>query len=62
MHLEPCFEILGYQEGHFPQSELAASQVFSLPIYPGLTRRELEEVVHTLELYVKTHPVEATST
>ena len=61
LHMHPCMEFLGYQEGHFPVSELAAKQVLSVPIYPGLTRRELDEVAHTMELYVKTHPVTAAS-
>jgi dTDP-4-amino-4,6-dideoxygalactose transaminase len=61
IHLQPAFEILGYQAGHFPQSELAAQQVLSLPVYPGLTRQELEEVTHTLDLYVKTHPLQIAS-
>lgn len=59
LHLLPAFEALGYQEGHFPQAELASQQVISLPIFPGLTRHELEEVVHTMDLFVKTHPVTA---
>ncbi|MBI1785537.1 DegT/DnrJ/EryC1/StrS family aminotransferase [Candidatus Sumerlaeota bacterium] len=57
LHLQPCFEMLGYREGHFPVSEAAAKQVLSLPVYPGMTRKELEEVAHTIELYAKTHPL-----
>jgi dTDP-4-amino-4,6-dideoxygalactose transaminase len=56
LHLEPCFEYLGYQEGHFPNAELFTKEVISLPIAPGLTRQELEEVSHALDLFAQTHP------
>ncbi len=59
LHLQPCFETLGYREGHFPVSEMLAKQVLSIPVYPGLTRKELEEVAHTIELYAKTHKLAA---
>lgn len=61
LHLAPCFEYLGYAEGHFPESEKASAEVLSIPVYPGLTRHELEEVVHVMELFVQTHPVPATT-
>lgn len=61
MHLEPCFEMLGYAAGHFPKAEQAAAEVLSLPVFPGLTKRELEEVVHMMDLFVKTHPVPVVS-
>ncbi len=59
LHLQPCFESLGYREGHFPVSELASKQVLSIPVFPGMTRQELDEVAHTLDLYAKTHPLPA---
>lgn len=56
LHLQPCFQYLGYQEGHFPVAEQMAREVLSLPVHPGLTRRELDEVAHALDLFAKTHP------
>jgi len=45
LHLQPCFEYLGYKAGAFPESEKAAKEVISLPIYPELTRAQLDEVI-----------------
>ncbi len=47
LHLQKAFKYLGYKEGDFPQSESAAKEVLSLPIYPEL---EHEKVKYIAEL------------
>ena len=37
LHLQNAYKTLGYIEGDFPNCERAASQVLSLPMFPGLT-------------------------
>lgn len=52
LHLQECFNELGYKEGDCPHSELAAKSVLAVPIYPELTAEQQEYVVNTIDDFV----------
>jgi dTDP-4-amino-4,6-dideoxygalactose transaminase len=43
-HLQPAARDLGYAEGDLPETERAAREVLSIPMYPELTSQQLEYV------------------
>ncbi len=51
LHLQNCFAYLGYKDGQFPESERASKEVLSLPIYPELTRSQLDEVIGAVRTF-----------
>ena len=48
LHLQPCFEKLGYTTGSIPLAEEAAQTVLSLPIFQELTETEIDHVIKTI--------------
>ncbi|HJU84216.1 MAG TPA: DegT/DnrJ/EryC1/StrS family aminotransferase [Holophagaceae bacterium] len=44
LHQQPCFADLGYKPGAFPESEKAAAEVLSIPVFPEMTEAMREEV------------------
>jgi dTDP-4-amino-4,6-dideoxygalactose transaminase len=51
LHLQECYETLGYHKGDFPVAEQAAQEVLSLPIYPELTPDQIAYVVETIKQF-----------
>ena len=47
-HLQPAYADLGYSRGVFPQSENAAKEVLSLPMYPEITDTQIRKVAQGL--------------
>jgi dTDP-4-amino-4,6-dideoxygalactose transaminase len=56
LHLQPAYKHLGYQEGDFPVSEQAASEVVSLPMFPELTKQEIEYTCQKIREWANLSP------
>ena len=52
LHLQPCFTHLGYKKGDFPVTENTADRLLSLPMFPELTREQIEYVVQSIKEYI----------
>lgn len=51
IHTMTGYQYLGYKEGDFPETEAAAKEILSLPMYPTLSNEEVMyvcEVIHKI--------------
>src|SRR5260370_1789498 len=48
MHLQECFQYLGYRAGSLPESEVAAKETLALPVYPELSEEQADYVVNCI--------------
>ena len=51
LHLQKCFEYLGYRKGDFPIAEKLCQTVLALPMFPELTSDEIDFVCDTIRKY-----------
>jgi dTDP-4-amino-4,6-dideoxygalactose transaminase len=49
LHLQPALRYLGYEEGDLPETERAARENFSVPLWSGITQEQQERVVETIQ-------------
>jgi dTDP-4-amino-4,6-dideoxygalactose transaminase len=48
LHLLPAFAALGYGPGDLPRAEVVSHEVLSLPLFPGITAAQQEQVAWSL--------------
>ena len=54
IHTMKAYSYLGYKDGDLPETELAAKEIFSLPMYPTLTDEEIIYVCDQIQVIMKT--------
>ena len=53
LHLQECYQELGYIEGAFPESEKAAQETLALPIYSELSTSQQEYIVEKISKFYR---------
>lgn len=51
VHLVPSFAHLGYKRGSFPNTELLAKEIISLPFHASMTKKDVLTVIHTISKF-----------
>jgi dTDP-4-amino-4,6-dideoxygalactose transaminase len=51
LHLQNCYRHWGHREGSLPNSERAAAEILSLPMFPGLSTEAQERVTNAIKSY-----------
>ncbi|NLG48789.1 MAG: DegT/DnrJ/EryC1/StrS family aminotransferase [Chloroflexi bacterium] len=52
VHLQPAYAALGIPKGSFPIAEACADSELSLPLYPEMTREQIEEVAAAVKEFL----------
>jgi len=53
LHLQECFEYLGYQKGDFHIAEKVSKEIMSLPMNPYLKDEEIKYIAKMVVEFVK---------
>ena len=53
LHLQPALRFLKYEKGDFPNAEMLAETMISLPIFPELTQEQQQFVVDSVNTFTE---------
>lgn len=53
LHLQECFTYLGYKSGDFPESEKASVETLAIPVYPDLTKEEMDYIIGSIKEFLR---------
>lgn len=53
IHLQKAYKGLGYRRGDLPVTEKFAREILSLPLYPELSEKEIEEVTDAIQSFTR---------
>lgn len=51
LHMQPAYQDLGYKVGDFPETEKAANEILSLPMFPEMTAEQIKEIADAIKEY-----------
>lgn len=51
LHLQKAYSYLGYTRGEFPIAEKVSSEIVSLPMYPELSKKQVDYVVRQIKTF-----------
>ncbi len=52
LHLQKAYAYLGFKEGAFPVTENVAERLLSLPMYPQLSKKQIEYVAESIKEFI----------
>ncbi|MBN1860266.1 MAG: DegT/DnrJ/EryC1/StrS family aminotransferase [Candidatus Thermoplasmatota archaeon] len=53
LHLQPAYASLGFKPNQFPVSEMLASEIVSIPLYPELTNEQRQYIVDHIKKFMQ---------
>ena len=53
LHLQKVYKELGYRRGDFANSEFAAKEIVTFPLYPELKKKEIDYIVESVSQFYR---------